>query len=128
MNIRSSIEGHGLNRLLHLLHRTFLMSLLMGLLWLPGLSLPPVLAASNVGIAGSEAAASKAVSSTTAQDARMLAFIDCLPKQLSQANFNRSMGDMGNDQLERMFNLKSNPKLSEAEVELKGCLSSKGFT
>jgi hypothetical protein len=127
MNILASIVSHGLNRFLCLLHRTILMSLLIGLIWLPVLSLYPVLAASNDAIAGSEDA-SKTVGSTTAQDARMLAFIDCLPKQLSQANFSRSMGDMGNDQLERMFNLKPNPKLSKAEVELKSCLSSKGFT
>jgi hypothetical protein len=126
MNILSNILSYGLNRFLRLLHRTILISLLIGLVWLPGLSLSPVLAASNAAIAGSEDAP-KAVGSTTARDARMLAFIDCLPKQLSQANFSRSMGDMGNDQLERMFNLKSNPKLSEAEVELKSCLSSKGF-
>jgi hypothetical protein len=127
MNILSSIVSYGLNRFLRLLHRTLLMSLLIGLIWLPGLSLSPVLAASNSAITGSEDAP-KAIGSTTAKDSRMLAFIDCLPKQLSQANFSRSMGDMGNDQFERMFNLKPNPKLSEAEVELKSCLSSKGFT
>jgi hypothetical protein len=127
MNIRSGIVSHGLNRFLPLLHRTLLTSLLVGLLWLPGLSISPVLAASNVAVAGSEEAVSNA-GSTTAREARMLAFIDCLPKQLSKADFNRSMGDMGNDQFERMFNLKPNPKLSEAEVELKSCLSSKGFT
>lgn len=126
MNIRSSIVSHGLNRFLHLLHRTLLMSLLASLIWLPGLFLNPALAMPSA--AAAEEAASQTVGSTTAGDSRMLAFIDCLPKQLSKANFNRSMGDMGNDQLERMFNLKPNPKLSQAEIELKSCLSSKGFT
>lgn len=125
MNIRSSTVSHGLNRFLHLLHRTLLMSLLTSLIWLPGLFLTPALAIPST---VSEEAASPSVGSTMARDSRMLAFIDCLPKQLSKANFNRSMGDMGNDQLERMFNLKPNPKLSQAEIELKSCLSSKGFT
>jgi hypothetical protein len=125
MNIRSSIVTHGLNRFLRLLHRTLLMSLLTSLIWLPGLFLTPALAMPST---VSEEAASQSVDPTTAGDSRLLAFIDCLPKQLSKANFNRSMGDMGNDQLERMFNLKPNPKLSQAEIELKSCLSSKGFT
>jgi hypothetical protein len=126
MNIRSSLVSHGLNRFLRLLHRTFLMSLLTSLIWLPGLFLTPALAMPSAAV--SEEVASQSVSFTAARDSRMLAFIDCLPKQLSKANFNRSMGDMGNDQLERMFNLKPNPKLSQAEIELKSCLSSKGFT
>jgi hypothetical protein len=125
MNIRSSIVTHGLNRFLRLLHRTLLMSLLTSLIWLPGLFLTPALAMPST---VSEEVASQSVDPTTAGDSRLLAFIDCLPKQLSKANFNRSMGDMGNDQLERIFNLKSNPKLSQAEIELKSCLSSKGFT
>jgi hypothetical protein len=126
MNIRSSIASHGLNQFLSLLHRTLLMSFLTSLIWLPGLLLTPALATPNV--AGSEEVTSQAAGSTTARDARMLAFIDCLPKQLSEPNFNRSMGEMGNDQLERIFNLKSDPKLSQAEVALKSCLNSKGFT
>jgi hypothetical protein len=128
MNIRSSIASHGLNQFLNLLYRTLLMSFLTSIIWLPGLFLAPALAMPNAAIAASEETASQAVDSTTARDARMLAFIDCLPKQLSEPNFNRSMGEMGNDQLERIFNLKSNPKLSQAEVELKSCLNSKGFT
>jgi hypothetical protein len=126
MNIRSSIVSHSLNRFLSLLHRTLLMSFLTSLIWLPGLFPTPALAMPNV--AGSEEVTSQAAASTTTGDARMLAFIDCLPKQLSKPNFNRSMGEMGNDQLERILFLKSNPKLSQAEVELKSCLTSKGFT
>jgi hypothetical protein len=126
MNIHSSTASHSLNRFFSLLHRTLLMSFLTSLIWLPGLSLTPALAMPNAAV--SEEVASQAAGSTTARDARMLALIDCLPKQLSEPNFNRSMGEMGNDQLERILNLKSNPKLSQAEVELKSCLSSKGFT
>jgi hypothetical protein len=126
MNIRSGIVSHGLNRFLSLLHRTLLMSFLTSLIWLPGLFPTPALAMPNV--TGSEEVTSQTAGSTTARDARMLAFIDCLPKQLSKPNFNRSMGEMGNDQLERILFLKSNPKLSQAEVELKSCLNSKGFT
>jgi hypothetical protein len=128
MNIRLSIASHGPNQFLKLLHRTLLLSFLTSLIWLPGLFLTPALAMPNAAIAASEETASQAAGSTTVRDARMLAFIDCLPKQLSQPNFNRSMGEMGNDQLERILNLKSNPKLSQAEVELKSCLNSKGFT
>jgi hypothetical protein len=126
MNIRSSIASQGLSRFLSLLHRTLLMSFLTSLIWLPGLFLTPALAMPNV--TSSEEVTSQAAGSNTAGDARMLAFIDCLPKQLSKPNFNRSMGEMGNDQLERILFLKSNPKLSQAEVELKSCLNSKGFT
>jgi hypothetical protein len=126
MNIRSSIASNSLNRFLSLLNRTLLMSFLTSLIWLPGLFMAPALAMPNIAV--SEEATSQAVGSVSAGDARMLAFIDCLPKQLSQGNFKRSMGDMGNDQLERILNLKSNPKLSQAEVELKSCLNSKGFT
>lgn len=125
MNIRLTIVSYGLNRFLRLLHRTLVASFLTSLIWLPGLFLTPALAMPSAAVSGE--IASQAVGSTTAENARMLAFIDCLPKQLSKANFNRSMSDMGNDQLERMFNLKSNPKLSQAEIELKSCLSSKGF-
>jgi hypothetical protein len=126
MKIRSSVATHGFDRFLSLLHRMLLMSFLTSLIWLPGLFLTPALALPNVAV--SEKSASQAMSPNTSRDARMLAFIDCLPKQLSEPNFNRSMGEMGNDQLERIFNLKYNPKLSEAEVELKSCLNSKGFT
>jgi hypothetical protein len=128
MNIRSSTVSHGLNWFLSLLHRTLLISFLTSLIWLPGLFLAPALAMPNAAVAASEETASQAAGSTTARDARMLAFIDCLPKQLSKPNFNRSMGEMGNDQLERILFLKSNPKLSQAEVELKSCLNRKGFT
>ncbi|NJN60069.1 MAG: hypothetical protein HC879_22620 [Leptolyngbyaceae cyanobacterium SL_5_9] len=58
----------------------------------------------------------------------MSALITCLPKQLSQPDLKRTLSEMGNDQIERILSLKSNPKLSQAETELKDCLSLKGFT
>jgi hypothetical protein len=125
MNTRLRIVSHNFNQFLSLLNRTLLMSFLASLIWLPGLFLTPAMAMPNDAV--SEGATSQATGSTTATNTRMLAFIDCLPKQLSKPDFNRSMGEMGNDQLERIFNLKASPKLSQAEIELKSCLNKKGF-
>ncbi len=103
------------NQLLNLLRRTLLTGLLAGLIWLPGLSFNSAIAMPN------------SLASTvtpTKGDERLSALISCLPKQLSQPNFKRAWDEMGNDQLERAFNLKTNPKLSQAEIELKSCMKS----
>ncbi|NJL20457.1 MAG: hypothetical protein HC895_05995 [Leptolyngbyaceae cyanobacterium SM1_3_5] len=62
-----------------------------------------------------------------AQSDRLLALADCLPKRLSQPNLKQAWSEMGNDQFERILHLTDNPKLSEAETELKDCLNRKGF-
>jgi hypothetical protein len=62
------------------------------------------------------------------QPERFKALVSCLPKQLSQPDRERTLGEMGNDQLERVLNLKSNPKLSQAETELATCMSRQGFS
>lgn len=67
------------------------------------------------------------VNSGSSEGERLTALIACLPKQLSQPSFKRALSEMGDDQLERAFNLKASPKLSQAEIELKGCLNRKGF-
>jgi len=59
---------------------------------------------------------------------RLAAIVDCLPKELSQPSLGRALSEMGNDQLERAFNLKQNPQLSQAEVAFENCLASKGFS
>jgi len=66
--------------------------------------------------------ASRLVSSTSVEGDRLSALITCLPKQLSQPDLKRALGEMGNDQLERAFNAKTNPKLSQAEADLATCL------
>lgn len=115
------------NQFLSLLRRALFTSVLIGVIWLPGLSLNPLLAEPMVAAAVPEEIASPAVDSA-AQGDRRIAFLACLPKQLSQPSFKRAWSEMGNDQLERIFNLKTNPKLSLAETEMENCLSRKGFT
>ncbi|NJO78465.1 MAG: hypothetical protein HC827_08015 [Cyanobacteria bacterium RM1_2_2] len=119
------------NRVLSLLKRTLLTSLLIGLIWLPVLPLTSALAMPDVAAMTAEIASrvdSTSVDSISIESARMNALMACLPKQLSQPNLKRALSEMGDDQLERAFNLKSNPKLSEAEIELKSCMSRQGFT
>lgn len=86
---------------------------LLGLFSSPTLALP----------ATPTAAAQKAA----AESDRMAALVACLPKQLGQPDLKRTMSEMGNDQIERMLNLKADPKLSQAETELKACMNRKGF-
>lgn len=69
------------------------------------------------------------------QSERLEAVMACLPKQLANSSdldfksrFKQAMTEMGNDQLERVFDLTDNPKLSEAEIQFKNCLRTKGFT
>ncbi|NJL49801.1 MAG: hypothetical protein HC929_23260 [Leptolyngbyaceae cyanobacterium SM2_5_2] len=131
MNIYSGIMSYSLNRFLSFLQRTLLVSLLISLIWSLGLSTAPVLAMPNVAVTTPEEVVSSISNATTSSpsgDARLNAVISCLPKQLSEPSFKRAMSEMGNDQLERVFNLKPNPKLSQAEIELASCLSRKGFT
>jgi hypothetical protein len=137
MTTASSIKNRGLlsfvvfspffDRFLSLLGRTILASLLISLILLPGLSINPAIAVPMVAAAMPEANASEIVDSA-AKGERISAFIACLPKQLSQPSLERAWEEMGDDQLERIFNFKSNPKLSQAEIELKSCLNRKGFT
>jgi hypothetical protein len=104
------------------LRRTLSMSLLVSLIWLSVLPVHPAVAGAITVTSPSERITMQAVDSTTEAD-RMTALITCLPKQLSQPNLKRALSEMGNDQLERAFNLKANPKLSQAEVDLANCLS-----
>ncbi len=65
---------------------------------------------------------------------RIQAIASCLPKELTIQNkdagnrFARALSEMKNDQLERIFDVTDTPKLSNAEIEFKACLKSKGFT
>lgn len=137
MTTRSTIKNRGLlnfgvfsssfDGFVSLLVRTLMKSLLISLIWLPGLSMNPAIAVSIVA-AGMPEGSSEQIVDSAAQSNRLSAFIDCLPKQLSQPSLKRALDEMGDDQLERIFNLKSNPKLSQAEIELKSCLNRKGFT
>ena len=99
----------------------------MGLISLSGLFLDPALAVPTVAAVMPEGIALQDANSTAKSD-RTSAVLACFPKQLSQPNLKRTLSEMGNDQLERIFNLKANPKLSQAEIEFKDCLNRKGFT
>ena len=56
----------------------------------------------------------------------------CLPKEISASNTDigdriaQSFGEMGNDFLERAFNLTDDPTLSDAEIAFRDCLQGKG--
>lgn len=136
MTTQSSIKNRGLlgfavfspsfNLLSSLLRRILLSSLLIGLIWLPGLS-NSALAESISTSAMSEGSVAQTADSI-AKDDRIIALIVCLPQQLSQPSLKRALNEMGNDQLQRVFHLKTNPKLSQAEIELASCLNGKGFT
>ncbi|PZV08533.1 MAG: hypothetical protein DCF22_20060 [Leptolyngbya sp.] len=119
-----AIFSSSFNQFLGLLRRTFLMGLLISLIWLPGLSINPALAISNVDVAATEKAASQMVDAAAKGD-RLSALINCLPKQLSQPSLKQALSEMGNDQIERALNLKATPKLSQAEVDLASCLDRK---
>lgn len=133
MTISSGVKNYSLsnfvvpilfrNQVLSLLKQTLLTSLLIGLIWLSGLPLNSALAMPSVVTAMPRELASQLVDSTSIDDDRMSALITCLPKQLSQPNLKRALSEMGNDQLERAFNLKANPKLSQAEIDLANCLN-----
>lgn len=137
MTINSGIKNYSLsslvvpslylNRVLSLLQQTLLTSLLVGLIWLSGLPLNSALAMPNIVTALPKEIASQLVDSTSVEGDRMSALITCLPKQLSQPNLKRALSEMGNDQLERAFNLKANPKLSQAEMDLANCLNHQGL-
>ena len=136
MTTRSSIKNRGLlnfgvfspsfDRFLSLLGRTLFAGLLISLIWLPALSNPAL--AVPIVATGTPGESSAQIIDSVAKSNRLSAFIACLPKELSHPSLKRALDEMGNDQLERIFNLKSNPKLSQAEIELKSCLNSKGFT
>jgi hypothetical protein len=136
MTTRSNVEDRGLlnviifspsvDSFLNLLGRTLFATLLIGLIWLPGLLMDSAIAAPINASEQAERIISQAVEPIEGD--RMSALITCLPKQLSQPNLKRALSEMGNDQVERILSLKSNPKLSQAEIELKDCLTRKGFT
>ncbi len=58
---------------------------------------------------------------------RLAAVIDCLPKQLSEPDLGRALKEMGNDYLERAFQLTDDPDVSKAEAEFAQCLKNKGY-
>lgn len=138
MTTTSNVKNHGLssfvvsnpscNQILSFLQRTFLTALLVSLIWFIGLPLGSAFATPNAAAVVPGEIASQIVDSVATEGDRMSAFIACLPKQLGQPNFKRALDEMGNDQLERIFNIKANPKLSQAEAELKSCMNRKGFT
>ncbi len=131
MTARSKITNRGLlslvgfissrDRVLSLLRRTLLTSLLMGLFWLPGLSTRPALAMPDVVV--SEEIVEQIADSTSMGSDRTSALIACLTTELSQPNFKRAWDELGNDQLQRIFNLTANPKLSQAEIEVQSCMN-----
>ena len=87
------------------------------------LCLPVLFSSPALALSAPTAASQKAA----AESDRMAALVACLPKQLGQPDLKRTLSEMGNDQLERMLNLKPDPKLSQAETELKTCMNRKGF-
>ncbi|MGB3616137.1 MAG: hypothetical protein WBA10_20255 [Elainellaceae cyanobacterium] len=64
--------------------------------------------------------------------AKLDAIEACLPEDISASNtdigdrITQAFGEMGNDFLERAFNLKDDPTLSNSELAFRDCLQSKG--
>lgn len=104
-----------------LLRQTLLTSVLVSLIWLPGFLISPAFALTSGAVLPVDVAP-QLVNSTSTEGDRIAAVAACLPKQLSQPSLKRALNEMGNDQLERVFNLKANPKLSQAELDLANCL------
>jgi len=132
MTINSSIKNRDrsnifsckafFSRVPSLLSQTLLTGILVGLIWLPGFLISPAFAVASGAMMPVDVAP-QLVNSTSAEGDRIAALAACLPKQLSQPSLKRALNEMGNDQLERVFNLKANPKLSQAEVDLADCLT-----
>ena len=110
------------NQLTDRFTRMLLTALLVGLFWLPGLFSNPALALPLHAVTLSETMTPKVVKVSPEGD-RISALVACLPTVLSQPSLKRALSEMGNDQLERVLNLKADPKLSQAEVALANCLS-----
>jgi hypothetical protein len=109
---------------LSFIRRALFVGLLVSLIWLPGLFTNPAAAMQNIAAAMPEGITAQNVDFSEGD--RLKALVGCLPKQLSEPSLKRALSEMGNDQIERAFNLKVNPKLSEAETKLQNCLSRKG--
>jgi hypothetical protein len=132
MTTLSSLKNHSpaqffgiscsFNQLTDRLPRTLLTALLVGLLWLPGVLFNPALAMPLKAATVSEMMTPSVVK-LSPEDDRTSALVACLPTILSQPSLKRALSEMGNDQLERVLNLKAAPRLSEAEVALANCLS-----
>jgi len=105
-----------------LIRQTLLTGILVGLIWLPGFLISPAFAVASGDVLPVDVAP-QAVSSTATEGDRIAAVAACSPKQLSQPSLKRALNEMGNDQLERVFNLKANPRLSQAELDLANCLT-----
>ena len=105
-----------------LIRQTLLTGILVGLIWLPGFLISPAFAVASGAVLPVNVAP-QAVSSTATEGDRIAAVAACLPKKLSQPSLKRALNEMGNDQLERVFNLKVNPRLSQAELDLANCLT-----
>ncbi|MGL5083424.1 MAG: hypothetical protein ACRC8A_18240 [Microcoleaceae cyanobacterium] len=97
--------------------RAVILGLMVCLFWLSGTGFVSAQAASNSSVYRGEIVAPE----------RLAAVISCLPKQLSEPSLARAIKEMGNDYLERTFQLKKNPKVSQAEAEFGSCLRDKGY-
>ncbi|MGB3190221.1 MAG: hypothetical protein WBB43_12485 [Limnoraphis sp.] len=95
------------------------MTVLVSGLWILGFSLTSAQAAPNL-IGNTD--------ETGLTGERLSAVINCLPKELSEPDLGRALKEMGNDYLERTFQLKDNPKLNQAEIAFGQCLEGKGYT
>ncbi len=125
MTTNSTIKNSGLlsfvtsspfcNQVLSLLRLT-LLTIIISFIWLPGLP-----------VASSFAMTATPIAVTSTEGSRLSALIACLPEELSHPSLKRALNEMSDDQLERAFSLKANPKLSQAEIELKICMNLKGF-
>ncbi len=103
-----------------------LIGFLISCTWLPALPMSAAMAMPDLTTLSVAITPRSPAASDNDRD-RVQALATCLPKQLSQASWQRAWDEMGNDQVQRIFNLKPYPKLSQAEIELNACMSRQGF-
>ncbi|MGF1491228.1 MAG: hypothetical protein ACFBSC_02000 [Microcoleaceae cyanobacterium] len=106
-----------LNQIQQRIVRFFVFSVCVGAMWLSSAVYLPVQAANSVPADQKKDIAVE----------RLAAVIECLPKQLSEPDLGRAFQEMGNDYLERAFQLKDDPRVSDAEDEFNRCLQRKGY-
>jgi len=105
-----------LPKLLKFFRNTFAIALTVAFVAIQGLGMAPA------------HALSRSDNMTALQNSdRTAAIAECLPDELSDADLSRALGEMGNDQIERAFNLTDDPDLSEAEMEFQRCLKRNGI-
>lgn len=127
-----------LKKILKRLRQTMIITgLLASLVWLQGLWISPVQAMPNTNSPYTHTQP-RILDDESAKQAlsdryRYQVVLNCIPEELGNVNndtqerIERALSELGNDQLERAFDLTDDPQLSNAELEFEQCLQSNGI-